>query len=187
MLAHAPRQPESWLTWDVGQKMKLNGKRMSEGERWDYDLRNQPWTFVFLIANVIAMPLGMIYVAIGIEDPKKQPIAWVIWAVVALFLFLVLLAVWNAEKKGLLSDKAKRSAWRLLYVGGLAIAVVCVGGIVWPGVPLGLRVKAGAVLCGILTGLGFLRPIMKTANQALQHNDHVCHGSCSEQHAPRQP
>ena len=25
------------------------------------------------------------------------------------------------------------------------------------------------------------------ANQALQHNDHDCHGSCSEQHAPRQP
>ncbi len=24
-------------------------------------------------------------------------------------------------------------------------------------------------------------------NQALQHNDHVRHGSCSEQHAPRQP
>ena len=24
-------------------------------------------------------------------------------------------------------------------------------------------------------------------NQALQHNDHDCHGSCSEQHAPRQP
>jgi hypothetical protein len=26
-----------------------------------------------------------------------------------------------------------------------------------------------------------------TPNQALQHNDHDCHGSCSEQHAPRQP
>jgi hypothetical protein len=26
-----------------------------------------------------------------------------------------------------------------------------------------------------------------SANQALQHNDHDCHGPCSEQHAPRQP
>ncbi len=152
----------------VGQKMNLHDRRMTDAERWDFDLRNQPWTFVLLIANVTITPLGMLFVALGFDAPKEKMIAWCSWSAIALILFSALLAVWNSERKGLVSDGAKRAAWRVLHVGmwiaGITSAIV----IFWPDAPWSLRVKAGGVLTGAITGLSVLRHIMKTANQALQ-------------------
>lgn len=148
--------------------MKLDGKRMTKAEEWSITLKDQPWTFVLLIGNVTLMPLGMIFAAIGVDDPGKKTLAWCGWSIGALLLFSALLAVWNAERKGTISDAAKRHARLILYIGAW-VACIAIGILIlWPDVPWGLRVKAGALLCGIITALSFLRPIMRKANHPPQ-------------------
>lgn len=134
---------------------------MTEAGKWDHGLRQRPLTMVMMMVTAFLPAGSVIYVAVFIDDPKVRKIAWLSWAGVTLVLDGCLFAVWRLEERGAISAGAKRAARKLMYWTGLVFAGASVLAILWPSVPLALRVKAGVVLCGVLSGWYYLKPMLK--------------------------
>ena len=116
---------------------------------------------VMMMVTALIPAASVIYVAVFIDDPTTRSIAWFAWAIVTLALVSALFAVWRLEERGAISNTARRTARKALWIGGLVFATAAVLAILWPAAPWRLRLQAGALLCSLLVAWAYLKPLLK--------------------------
>ncbi len=134
--------------------------RLSEDERWERDLRYQPWTLLFLFPALLVIPGGIVCMFFFFDGGSTTE--WTIWGASSALSIVALFVIYFMERRDMGFTQTKRPAWLMLYGFGTILALACLWAMFEPrGVTFGDRCKAGSVLCGLLIAGLHLRPMMK--------------------------
>jgi hypothetical protein len=129
-------------------------------ERWKHSYE-RPFT-TLLIVPIGALSFGGVsYIAFVLEETKRTAVVWIVWAAFSMLLWTLFFAIWQSEERGRMPLTARLVAWRIHYAVCIVVIFASVIGLVLPQNDFSTRVKAGAVLCGSLLGLSFIRPFLR--------------------------
>ena len=134
--------------------------RTKEQQRWDRDLREQPWTLLIFFPTMMIFGGGIIFVGFFLDGAR---LAWTIWGLIMIILFAILGATFRLERKGSCVAENKRLAWKILWCVGCVLALGCLTVAVFPKSFVTMRVRLSAIglLCGLATGGGALRALLR--------------------------
>ena len=133
---------------------------MNDSPRWIQGF-NRPWTNLLILPVPIISFGGFSYIFSVMEPLRRTPIIWMIWGISSIAAWLLFFAIWKKEEQGEMSLAAKRVAWRVWFGVFLLGGIVSLLGIFWPESPWSLKLKSGALFCGVVVGLLHIRPFLR--------------------------
>jgi hypothetical protein len=133
---------------------------LSEDERFERDLRYQPWTLLFFFPVLVIIPGGIGCMFFFFDGGHTEE--WMLWAMLAALSITALLIIYFMERREIWFTQNKKPAWLMLYGFGSILALACAWTIFESrGVTFGDRCKTGGVLCGLIIAGFHLKPMLK--------------------------